>query len=148
MTDASTDWTAHLQHLVVDVGAELLVADPDDDRILYAAPVARAWRVDDDDRRCIWLRPLSPSIRGRDGTTVFALNQCRPRALHVTAGRRVGDELVLDLHSGQRARLRPAVGPAAAWLERWDTFLGARLTAEEEFALDALAEDSWIGRYA
>jgi len=143
-----TGWQTALQRLLVDDGAELLVDDPDGATV-FDAPLARAWRIDDDDRNCLWLRPLTPAVDGGDGTTVFALNQCRRRALNFTAVHVDPDgELLFDLHDGQRARIRPAHGHVMEHLNAWDTFVGARLSAAEETALDALAEDSWHGRYA
>jgi hypothetical protein len=137
---------AELQALITD-GAELIVTEPGGDTV-FNAPLARACRLDADDPTCLWVRPLAPPITA-DGATVFALNQCRRRALHLDAVHTEADSaLVIALSSGQQARIQPATGPAAETLDAWDTFIGARLTAAEELALDALEEDSWTGRYA
>ncbi|GAB1646817.1 hypothetical protein [Krasilnikovia sp. MM14-A1259] len=140
------DWQHTLQQLL-DADAELVVADPAGETT-FVAPLARAWRLDADDADCLWLRPLSAPVTGEDGTTVFALNQCPRRALQLAGVHTDGGELVMALRSGQRARIRPATGAAADILAAWDTFVGARLDAAEELALDALDEDSWTGRYA
>jgi hypothetical protein len=142
-------WHDRLQYLVTDVGAQLLVYDADPQHNLIAhVPLARHWRIDGDDPDVLWLRPLAPSVRGADGTPVFNLSDCRRRGLHLHAARLDGDALVLDLVGGQRARIEPVDADNRAELDRWDTFTLARLTAEEEATLDALAEDSWHGRYA
>jgi len=146
MTDVAAA-SAALQRLIVDDGAELVVAGADGTPV-YTAPLARAWRVDDDDPSCLWLRPLAAPRPGPDGTTVFALNQCRRRALVATGLHVDGAELRLDLATGQHARIRRTTDATGAQLDAWDTFVGARLTADEELDLDALAEDSWTGRYA
>lgn len=142
-----TTWQHTLDQLI-EAGAELTVTDADGTTILNA-PLARAWRLDPDDPGTLWLRPLAPPIAGDDGTEVFALSQCRRRALPITDVRTdTSGTLTLGLGAGQHARIQHAAGSAAAALDSWDTFVGARLTANEEAALDALAEDSWTGRYA
>lgn len=141
-----TAWQPQLQHLL-DTDAELVVTDPDGD-VVFTAPLARAWRLDADDPTCLWLRPLAPPVTGDDGTTVFALSQCRPRGLHIHSAHLDTDTVHLELRSGQRARIEPAGDSAAEALQAWDTFVGARLSADEELALEELAEDSWTGRYA
>ena len=135
-----------LQHLLT-TGAELVVTDPDGG-VVFTAPLARAWRLDPDDPDCLWLRPLAEPVTGEDETTVFSLNQCRRRALDLTAVHTEPEALVAELATGQRARIQPATAAAAATLDAWDTFVGARLDAGEERTLDALEEDSWTGRYA
>jgi hypothetical protein len=135
-----------LQRLIV-AGAELVVTDADHD-VVFTAPLAHAWRLDPDDPDCLWLRPLAAPVAGDDETTVFSLNQCRRRALDITAAHPDGEALVIELATGQHARIQPATGAAADTLDAWDTFVGARLDAAEEQALDALEEDSWTGRYA
>lgn len=141
-----TTWHPDLQH-VIDAGAELVVADPGG-AIVFTAPLARAWRLDDGDPTCVWLRPLTAPITGEDGTRVFALNQCPRRALQIASVHTEPGELVIELLTGQRAHIRAVTGAGADILDVWDTFVGARLDAAEELALDALAEDSWTGRYA
>lgn len=135
-----------LQHLVT-AGAELVVTGADAD-VVFTAPLARTWRLDPDDPDCLWLRPIAAPVAGDDETTVFSLSQCRRRALDITAVHPDGEALVIELATGQHARIQPATGTAADTLDAWDTFLGARLNADEEHALDALEEDSWTGRYA
>lgn len=135
-----------LQDLIAG-GAKLVVADPEGTTV-FTAPLARAWRIDADNPNCLWVRPLAAPVTA-DGTTVFALRHCRRRALHLdTVHTEAPGTLVIALSTGQQARIRPATGDAAETLDAWDTFVGARLTAAEEQALDALDEDSWTGRYA
>lgn len=140
------NWHRDLQRLV-DAGAELVVTDPDG-TVVVTAPLARVWRVDADDPDCVWLRPLPPPVTDDDGTTVFALSQCRRRALLISDVEQAGGALAFALRIGQRARIQPATGAAARTLDAWDTFVGTRLDAAEELALDALEDDSWTGRYA
>lgn len=140
---ASQWWQEYLTQLL-DRGAQLHVTNPDG-AAAFTAPLARVCRLEDDS--LLWIRPLAHSTNGSDGTTVFALSRCRRRCLSVAGVRRVDQDLVFVLSSGQSARIGPADGDAAAELRRWDTFVGARLSAREELTLDALAEDSWFGRF-
>lgn len=146
ISEMDQSWQTVLQDLV-DAGAELVVTDPDGTSV-FAAPLARTWRIDTDDPRCLWVRPLAEPVTV-DGTAVFALSHCRRRALHLETVRAEPDgTLTIALTSGQQASVQPVTGPGTVTLDAWDTFVGARLTAAEEQALDALEEDSWTGRYA
>jgi len=77
----------------------------------------------------------------------FSLSAARRRGLRPVELRREGDDLVLELDSGQRARIRPAGADTLPELERWDTFYYLVLTAEDEADLDALWADSHVGRW-
>lgn len=135
-------------HQLVTAGAELVVTDAAGETV-FAAPLARSWKLDPDNPGCIWLRPLAAPVTGADETLVFRLSQCRRRGLDITGPPTSSAAgLLFTLTTGQQAHLRPATGPAAEVLDVWDTFIGSRLSAVEEQDLDALDDDSWTGRYA
>jgi hypothetical protein len=147
-------WLAQLEFLLagagkdLEGGAELEVCDPDG-AVVFVAPLARHCRIDDEG--VLWLRPVVGGYRPPAGEGMppyaFSLNAARPRGLLPTDVRREGENLVLQLSSGQQARIRPAGGEALAELQRWDTFYYLELTAQEEAALDALWGDSYVGRW-
>lgn len=116
-------------------GAELAVFDPDDGQRVFRAPLARHHRVDDDlldgEQVAVWVRP------------VLALDDARCRALQPQWAARDGDELALELSSGQHARIRPAHGATLALLQRWDAFLALEVSADTERLIDELAIDSF-----
>ena len=62
--------------------------------------------------------------------------------------RRKGLELVLELDSGEVARIRPDGPETLPELQRWDSFYLVVLTADEEADLDALWGDSHVGNWA
>jgi hypothetical protein len=78
----------------------------------------------------------------------FSLNAARPRGLDQVSARREGLELVLELDSGEVARIRPAGPETLPELQRWDTFYLLVQTAQEEAELDALWGDSYLGDWA
>jgi hypothetical protein len=71
----------------------------------------------------------------------FDPDVARRRGLAATKVRRVNDELIVDLRSGEQARIRPARPALLAELQRWDTWVTVALTAEQEADLDTLAHD-------
>lgn len=152
------EWQEHLSRLLdgthapgdpLEHGAQLVVTDPDGSEVFRSA-LARCFRVEQDDPTLVWIRPvLRGAIDPETGWYVFNLNLVRRRCLHwttVTDG--PGGGLVFGLVSGQVARVEPARGDELAELRRWDDFTLTVLTAEEERALEALEEDSWIGRFS
>ncbi|GLY38977.1 hypothetical protein Amsp01_050010 [Amycolatopsis sp. NBRC 101858] len=118
-------------------GAELIVSE--DGQEVFRAALARHARRDEDDPAVIWIRPLvGGSVRAN--LPVFDLAAARRRALHVAEARTEGESLVLDLVTGQEARVRPARGAQLAALQDFDTWL-ITLTAEERAEAEALDHD-------
>lgn len=129
-------------------GAEIEVRDPDG-AVALLAPLARHHRVEDD---VVWIRPVVGGYvpAGEPGLPPYAfhLNEARPRALNVAGLLEVGEELVFRTAGAQLVRIRPA-GPATiAELERWDSFCGVVLSADDEAALDRVWGDSWWGEWS
>ena len=153
MTESSA-WLPYLEFLLagagrdLEGGAELEVSHPGG-QVVFRAALARHWRLDDEG--ILWLRPVVGGYRPVPGEGAppyaFSLNAARPRGLLPTDVCREREDLVFELNSGQRARIRPASGENLAELQRWDTFYYLTLTAEEEAALDALWGDSYLGRW-
>lgn len=125
-------------------GAELEVRDPDG-RQAFLAPLARHHRMDE--TGTLWVRPVvgghvpNPD---RPGTLPYTFdpNTARRRGLDVRAAQRHGDELVLELRTGQQARIRPARPALLAELSRWDTWVYTALTPQQEAELEALSYDA------
>jgi hypothetical protein len=155
----TTDLDRHLRqlltggHLGLDAGAELEVRDPAG-QVVFLAPLARHHRVDE--TGTLWVRPVvggptpDRDTPARLPDTVdpdtvdpdtFDPDVARRRGLAATKVRRVNDELIVDLRSGEQARIRPARPALLAELQRWDTWVTVALTAEQEADLDTLAHD-------
>lgn len=149
------EWRSHLEFLLagagagLDGGAELEVSDGSGE-IVFLAPLARHWRVDENGT--LWVRTVVGGYRPEPGQGMppyaFSLNAARPRGLDKVSVRREGLELVLELDSGEVARIRPAGPETLPELQRWDTFYLLVLTAQEEAELDALWGDSYLGDWA
>ncbi|MEU1812991.1 hypothetical protein [Micromonospora aurantiaca (nom. illeg.)] len=139
-------WQDQLRRLVVDHGATLDLTSADGTVIAHTV-LARHWRLDAHDPRCLWIRPIAPGYREESGAVVYSLSRCRRRGLQFTAVEHTTQELSLSLDGGLRAHIRPAAGADVDEIERWDTFVLTRLTGQEEQALDALDADSWAGRF-
>lgn len=154
--NTTNGWRHRLQDLLegghtttgeeLDAGAELVVCDPDGTET-FRAPLARHWRIDNEDDHTIWIRPILGGYQQDEGTPAFNLGLARRRALTYTKVDLDGDGVVFHLASGQTAHIQPATGTELAELCRWDRFYLATLTQEETEALDELAEDSWHGRF-
>jgi hypothetical protein len=131
----------------VDAGAQLVVTEPGGTEVFRRA-LARHFRAEPDPAQVIWIRPL---VGGQDSPElghVFNLNQARRHALTWTEAH-IGDngDVIMQLRSGETARIQPAEGEELARLERWDHFLD-RLTRDEERQLAALDADSWYGQFS
>ena len=150
-----TEWRSHLEFLLagtgaeLDSGAELEVSDRGGE-VVFLAPLARHWRVDENGT--LWLRPVVGGYRPDPGQGMppyaFSLNAARPRGLDPVSVRREGLELILELDSGEVARVRPAGPQTLPELQRWDSFYLLVLTGPEEADLDALWGDSYLGDWA
>lgn len=154
MTQPETPWTGacdrRLARLLAGgeaglyAGAELEVCHPDGSRAFRAA-LARHHRVDPPD--LVWVRPVVGGYQpdaaepGEPGYA-FELDVARRRGLHVTAAWDHGDELGMDLATGQTAVIRPAAADTLAELRRWDTWYYTSLDAATQRELDALAHDA------
>jgi hypothetical protein len=133
----------------LDNGAELVITEPDG-TVSMRAPLARHYRLDDEDPHVLWLRPVPGGTQapGAAGLPVFNLSLCRRRGLAFTAATIDQDgNVILALRGGQTATIQPATGRQLATLHLWDDFTLNILTAEEELDLDRLATDSWHGRF-
>jgi hypothetical protein len=128
----------------VDAGARLVVYDPDG-REAFRAALARHSRFTDDGQ-AVWVRPLLGGKDTDDGY-LFNLGIARRRALQWTDARLVDDAVVMDLDTGQLARVEPADAAELTELNRWDEFTD-RLTQKEDLALRRLDADSWHGRFS
>lgn len=150
-----TEWEKRLAAWLgdLDVGAELEVRDPDGS-VAFLAPLARHYRLDEDDDTVLWLRPVVGGYapeRGEPGRPPYAfhLNEARARAVSIADLRLLeGLELVAPQASGQVAHIRPAGASTREELDRWDLFVLNVLSAEEEAALDRVWGDSWWGDWA
>ncbi len=146
------DWRSHLEFLLagagrdLEGGAELEVSDSKGE-VVFLAPLARHWRIDEDGT--LWVRPVVGGYRPEPGqglpSYAFSLDAARRRGLDPVSIRLEGSELVLELYSGEVARIRPAGPKTLPQLQRWDTFYLMVLTAQEEADLDALWGDSYLG---
>ena len=128
----------------LDAGAELEVTHPDGEQAFLAA-LARHHRVEAP--TMIWVRPIGGRHEPEGDPTasshqVFDLDIARRRNLTFTDARLEGDEIVLDLHNGQRARIRPARAERLVQLRYWDSWYYNRLTADQQLELDALEHDT------
>ncbi|MGW4894587.1 hypothetical protein ACWEQL_20275 [Kitasatospora sp. NPDC004240] len=131
----------------VDAGAQLVVTDPDGTEV-FRQGLARHHRADDEDDHLIWVRPLVGGSEAPDLGWVFNLNVARRRALRWrNASVTDSGDVVLELASGQIARIQPAEDDQLATVQRWDSFTD-RLTRDEEAALDRLDADSWHGQFS
>ena len=154
MTKAA-EWRSHLEFLLAGAGAELeggaeLEVSDRSGEVVFLAPLARHFRVDE--TGTLWVRPVVGGYRPEPGQGMppyaFSLNAARRRGLDPVSVRREGLELVLELYSGEVARIRPAVPETLPELQRWDSFYLLVLTADEEADLDALWGDSYLGDWA
>ncbi len=133
----------------LDNGAQLVITEPDG-TVSMRAPVARHYRLDDEDPHVLWLRPVlgETTAPGPAGLPVFNLSLCRRRGLAFTTATVDQDgNVILALRGGQAATIQPATGRQLATLHLWDDFTLNILTAEEELDLDRLDADSWHGRF-
>jgi hypothetical protein len=137
----------------LNVGAELEVRDPDGS-VAFLAPLARHYRLDEDDAT-VWLRPVVGGYTLEQGGPghppyAFHLNEARVRGISVADLRLdlEGLELVAPQASGQVAHIRPPGPSTREELDRWDLFVLNVLSAEEEAALDRVWGDSWWGDWA
>ncbi|MCX4481832.1 hypothetical protein OOK44_36255 [Streptomyces cellulosae] len=153
----TTDWQTRLADLLagnhsstgdpVDAGAQLVVTDPGGTEVFRQA-LARHFRAEPEPDQVIWIRPLVGGQDSSDLGFVFNLNQTRRHALAWTeAHLDANGDVIMQLRSGETARIQPAEGDELAKLERWDDFLN-RLTREEEQQLAALEDDSWHGQFS
>lgn len=93
----------------LDAGAELGVTNSDGAQA-FLTPLARHLRLDDDDPSLLWIRPVIGGAQ-TDAGTVFDAGLARRRCLAVTtAGPEDRGGVVLELATGQRARIGPAGG--------------------------------------
>lgn len=132
-------WTQVLDDLLrggaePDGGAQLVVSDGSGAAV-FIAPLARHWRLDDEDQQCLWIRPVPTDLH-------FDLGACRRRALQFSSVATDGDELVFELWNGDLARVQRAQEPQRRLLGEWDAFVLTRLPVSVEAALDVLEEDS------
>lgn len=151
----AAEWRSYLEFLLagsgpeLEGGAELEVSDRNGE-VVFLAPLARHFRIDDGGT--LWVRPVVGGYRPEPGQGMppyaFSLNAARPRGLDPVSVRQEGLELVLELDSGEVARIRPAGRETLPELQRWDSFYLLVLTAEEEADLDALWGDSYLGDWA
>jgi hypothetical protein len=151
----AAEWRSYLEFLLAGAGAELeggaeLEVSDRGGEVVFLTPLARHWRVDENGT--LWLRPVVGGYRLELGQGMppyaFSLDAARPRGLDPVGVRREGLELVLELDSGEVARIRPAGPETLPELQRWDSFYLLVLTAEEEADLDALWGDSYLGDWA
>lgn len=123
----------------LDAGAELTVSQDGDE--VFRAPLARHSRVDQDDPNLLWVRALVGGTHTDTGP-VFDSGLARRRALAVTAaGLDPDGDVVLELATGQQARIGACAGAHLQQLQHWDTWMSG-LSAAEEAALDQLHADS------
>lgn len=153
----TTDWQTRFADLLagnhsstgdpVDAGAQLIVTGSGGTEV-FRQPLARHFRAEPEPDQLIWIRPLVGGQTSPDLGFVFNLNQARRRALEWTEAHldAIGD-VIIQLRSGEMARIQPAEGEALTTLELWDDFL-SRLTREEEQQLAALEDDSWHGQFS
>lgn len=85
----------------LDAGAQLVVINSDSTEA-FRVPLARHWRVDDEDPHLIWIRPVLGGYE-ENGAPAFSLNLARRRSLGYTDGHLEGHDVVLHLRSGQTA---------------------------------------------
>lgn len=132
----------------LDAGAQLVITEPDG-AVVFRAALARTHRIDPDDPRTVWIRPVFGAYQPDPPTGwAFPLGELRRRALtwHHADVDPSGAPL-LHLVSGQTARIEPATGPELDQLHHWDDFCLNTLTAGEEALLDTLDADSWHLRF-
>ena len=151
MTDpAMPAWSRLLDGLLqgdaeLDDGAQLVVSDESGSEI-FVAPLARHWRLDDDDPQCLWVRPIHQALpdptAGTPQGAQFELAACRRRALQFSSVRVDGARLVFELWNGDVARIAPMDGRARRVLAEWDAFVLTQLPAAVEAELDALQDGS------
>ncbi|MEA2589020.1 MAG: hypothetical protein QOH66_1947 [Actinomycetota bacterium] len=129
--------------------AELEVSDRSGE-VVFRAPLARHCQVDE--TGTLWVRPVVGGYRPEPAQGMpeyaFSLTAARRRGLDPVNVRREGPELILELYSGEVARIRPAGPKTLPELQHWDTFYFLVLTAQEEADLDALWSDSYLGDWA
>lgn len=128
-------------------GAQLVVTDPDGDEVFRSA-LARHFRLDPEEDRLLWVRPIAPGVTDPStGEVVYNLNACRRRALSWNEIQVEGEVVHLALESGQIARIEQVEGREEVELHSWDLFV-LGLSVEEEKYLDELDGDSWWGRHS
>lgn len=153
----TTDWQTRFADLLagnhsstgdpVDAGAQLVVTEPGGTEVFRQA-LARHFRAEPAPEQAIWIRPLVGGQPSPDLGFLFNLNQVRRHALEWTEVHLEDNgDVIMQLRSGETARIQPAEGEALTKLERWDEFLN-RLTRREEQQLAALEEDSWHGQFS
>jgi hypothetical protein len=137
-----------------DGGASLSVFHPDG-TLAVRAPMARSYRLDEDDPAVLWIRLVDGRIEPDEdepGPVTYSLAIARRRNLAATAVHLEDDgptpRVIADLRTGQRAVIEAAEGAQLAELADWDTFVLTVLPAADEEALAQLNEDSWHGEYA
>jgi hypothetical protein len=134
----------------LDNGAQLIVTEPDGTES-FRAPLARHYRLADDDPHVLWIRPvIGDGIPASEagGMPAWNLSVCRRRGLAFTdATVSEHGDVILRLRSGQTAVIQPAAGRELEILNQWDDFTLNVLSAEEERDLDRLDTDSWYGRF-
>lgn len=140
-------WEPALRELLV-AAAEVHIDHPDQPARQW--PLAPHYRFEllEDGQWCVWLRPLPAPLRHPDGTATFELSRCRRYALVWTDVAVDGDTVTARTRADQTVTIRPASPAHRATVDAWTTFVGVRLTAEEELELDGLLDDGWDGRYA
>lgn len=128
-------------------GAQLIVAGLDGGEVFRSA-LARHFRLDSEEDRLIWVRPIAPGATDPSGGgVIYNLNACRRRALSWNEIYVKGEVVHLFLENGQVARIEKAGEKERAELRSWDIFV-LGLSVEEERALDELEEDSWWGSHS
>ncbi|MGA5442507.1 hypothetical protein ACPCKW_23725 [Streptomyces griseoincarnatus] len=157
ITHMSTHWQTRFADLLagnhsstgdpVDAGAQLVVTEPGGSEVFRQA-LARHFRAEPEPDQVIWIRPLVGGHTSPELGFVFNLNQARRRALEWTEAHLDDNgDVIMQLRSGETARIQPAAGDELVTLEHWDDFLN-RLTREEERQLAALEDDSWHGQFS
>lgn len=128
-------------------GAQLVVTDPDGGEVFRSA-LARHFRLDPEEDRLLWVRPIAPGVTDPStGEVIYSLNACRRRALSWNGIQVEGEAVHLILESGQVARIEQAGERERVELLSWDLFV-LGLSVEEERSLDELGGDSWWGRHS
>lgn len=119
-------------------GAELVVLD--DRREVFRAALARHARRDRDDHAVVWIRPIVMPATIQSGLPAFDVAVVRRRAVHVADAEIDDGCLVLDLVSGQQARIEPARAERLAVLQDFDTWL-TTLSGDQRAEIAALDHD-------
>ncbi|MFI7114945.1 hypothetical protein [Amycolatopsis sp. NPDC049868] len=116
-------------------GAELVI----DGRQRVA--LARHVRRDTDLSALFWIRPLDVALQDPETRLpVFDPAVVRRRALHVTAARRDGSRLRLELAGGSTVTVQPARSGRLMTLQEFDTWM-TTIPDDERRALETLEYD-------